>query len=114
MQSTEYFLKSTACNVRTELTIDTNNKNTTERTYANNDISYPQLFSLLASDQQRDAVKKLSLLPVVIRQAVLDEWAIRCVNEAIRSPAGYLFGMIKKARHNEFRPCAILKHSNSR
>jgi hypothetical protein len=37
------------------------------------------------------------------RQAVLDEWAARCRNSAVRNPAGYLFGIIQKAIRGEFK-----------
>jgi hypothetical protein len=40
------------------------------------------------------------------RQAVLDEWAARCRNSAVRNPAGYLFGIIQKAIRGEFKAWA--------
>ena len=40
------------------------------------------------------------------RQAVLDEWAARCHNSAVRNPAGYLFGIIQKAIRGEFKAWA--------
>jgi hypothetical protein len=41
-----------------------------------------------------------------LRQAVLDEWAARCRNSAVRNPAGYLFGIIQKAIRGEFKAWA--------
>ncbi len=39
-------------------------------------------------------------------QAVLDEWAARCRSSTVRSPAGYLFGIIQKAIRGEFKAWA--------
>jgi len=83
---------------------------TTKRTYAAMEqISYPQRFFQLASDQQKDARRQLQYFPLALRQTILDEWQARCLNHDIRNPAAYLFGIIKKARADEFRPNEIHK-----
>ena len=48
----------------------------------------------------------LQQVDAALRQAVLDEWAARCSNHGIRNPAGYLFGIIKRAIHGEFNAWA--------
>lgn len=78
--------------------------NTTERTYGlSEQVSYPQLFRLLAKDQQEDALVQLSALPLSTQQLLLNEWQARCLSQNIRNPAGYLFGMIRKAQLGTFR-----------
>lgn len=87
---------------------------TTKRTYAALDeISYPQLFEYLAPDQKRDVLLQLQKFPSSIQQSILAEWQTRCQTQEIRNPAAYLFGIIKKARINEFRPCEILKEADN-
>ena len=84
--------------------LENNKINTTERTYGLSEhISYPQLFRLLAKDQQQDALVQLSALPLSTQQLLLDEWQARCLSQDIRNPAGYLFGMIRKAQLGTFR-----------
>lgn len=84
--------------------LENNKKNTTERTYGlSEQISYPQLFSLLAKDQQQDVLKQLSALPLSTQQLLLNEWQARCLSQQICNPAGYLFGMIRKAQLGTFR-----------
>ena len=41
-----------------------------------------------------------------LRQAVLDEWDARCRSSAVRSPAGYLFGIVQKAIRGDFKAVA--------
>jgi len=84
---------------------------TTKRTYAAIEkVSYPQRFFQLAADQQKDARKQLQYFSLPLRQTILDEWQARCLNHDIRNPAAYLFGIIKKARADEFRPSEIRKN----
>lgn len=79
-------------------------KNTPTRTYAASDnISYPPLFTALASDQKRDVKLQLQRFPQTVQQSILAEWQSRCLMHAIRNPAAYLFGIIKKAKAGEFR-----------
>jgi len=93
--------------VRTEMKL---NQITKKRTYAAMEqISYPQRFFQLAADQQKDARRQLQYFPLALRQTILDEWQARCLNHDIRNPAAYLFGIIKKAKADEFRPNEIHK-----
>lgn len=79
-------------------------KNTTERTYGlSEQVSYPQLFRLLAKDQQQDVLMQLSGFRLSTQQLLLNEWQARCLSQNIRNPAGYLFGMIRKAQLGTFR-----------
>ncbi|WP_392562183.1 hypothetical protein RHO12_01460 [Orbus sturtevantii] len=92
--------------------LDNKKKDTTEGTYAlSEQISYPPLFSLLAKDQQQDALKQLSALPLSTQQLLLNEWQARCLAQQIRNPAGYLFGMIKKAQQGAFRATHLAQQS---
>lgn len=87
---------------------------TTKRTYAALDeISYPQLFECLAPDQKRDVLLQLQKFPPHAQKSILAEWQARCLTQDIRNPAAYLFGIIKKARIDEFRPCEILKEEDN-
>lgn len=82
--------------------------NTTKRTYAlSEQLSYPLLFRLLAKDQQEDALVQLSALRLSTQQLLLNEWQARCLSQDIRNPAGYLFGMIRKAQLGTFRPTRL-------
>lgn len=77
---------------------------TTKRTYAALDeISYPQLFEYLASDQKRDVLLQLQRFLPHVQQSILAEWQARCLTKEIRNPAAYLFGIIRKARTGIFR-----------
>lgn len=69
-------------------------------------VSYPTLFSHLKADQQSELKITLNRLAAKLRQPVLDEWAIRCRQQQVRSPAGYLYGLLKKALRGEFKPWA--------
>ncbi|MNC78213.1 hypothetical protein D3C75_1303760 [compost metagenome] len=46
-----------------------------------------------------------------MHQAILDEWDARCQASTVRNPAGYLFGIIRKAMQSEFRAWAGQKTS---
>jgi len=92
-----------------------NTPTTTQRTYAVlNELSYPQVFEGLASDQQRDIIIQLKRLPFYLQQQVLDEWQARCDALDIRNTAGYLFGIIKKARNGEFRINQAIKEDEEK
>lgn len=76
-----------------------------ERTYTDSsELTYPHLFDLLAQDQKRDAIALLQKLDKDTGQSVLNEWAVRCEQNQIRNRAAYLFGILKKAKSNTFRP----------
>lgn len=96
-------------NVRTEII---NKNNTKERTYATlKEQTYPHLFYTLAPDQQRDAIQQLQTLPLLTQQNILNEWQNRCLMQEIQNKPAYLFGMLKKARYNKYRPCNIKSQS---
>jgi hypothetical protein len=70
------------------------------------DLRLPDRFTRLKAEQQTGAMVALRQVDETLRQAVIDEWAVRCSENAIRSPAGYLFGIIQKAIKGEFHPVA--------
>jgi len=67
-------------------------------------VKFPKRFEQLAQDQKQDVAAKLIYLSPKIQQAVLDEWDFRCSSGSISKPVGYLFGLLKKAGQNVFRP----------
>ncbi len=66
------------------------------------ELRFPPRFLTLKPTQQAGAKLALSQLSNELRQAVLDEWAARCHDTQVRSPAGYLFGIIQKALQGQF------------
>ncbi|MCZ2096509.1 MAG: hypothetical protein LC121_09635, partial [Anaerolineae bacterium] len=56
-------------------------------------LRLPQRFLGLKDEQRNGALVALQQVDESQRQAVLDEWAARCRNSAVRNPAGYLFGI---------------------
>ena len=66
-------------------------------------LRLPERFLRLKDEQQAGALVALQQVDEAQRQAVLDEWAARCRNSAVRNPAGYLFGIIQKASRGEFK-----------
>jgi hypothetical protein len=65
-------------------------------------LTLPERFTRLKEEQQAGALVALKQVDASIRQAVIDEWAGRCADGAIRNPAGYLFGIIQRAIKGEF------------
>lgn len=65
-------------------------------------LRLPQRFLALTNEQQAGALVALQQVEVEQRQAVLDEWDMRCRDSHVRKPAGYLFGVIQKALRGEF------------
>jgi len=65
-------------------------------------LTLPERFTRLKEEQQAGALVALKQVDAGIRQAVIDEWAGRCADGAIRNPAGYLFGIIQRAIKGEF------------
>lgn len=66
----------------------------------------PIRFLRLKDEQQAGAMIALPQVEETQRQAVLDEWAMRCRCSTVRNPAGYLFGIIQKAIRGEFKAWA--------
>jgi len=79
---------------------------TVPRARATASLQLPAPFLDLDQAQQTAALIALQPVDVALQQAVLDEWALRCRNRAVRNPTGYLFGIIQKALRGEFKPWA--------
>jgi hypothetical protein len=77
---------------------------TVPRAHATMDLNLPERFTHLKEEQQTGALVALRQVDEALRQAVLDEWDVRCADSTIRKPAGYLFGIIQKALKGEFNP----------
>ncbi len=56
----------------------------------------------LPPEQRSGALATLQQLTQPMRQAVLEEWAVRCEAATVRHPARYLFGLIQRALRGEF------------
>lgn len=72
-------------------------------------LKLPEAFARLRREQQLGALAALENVETDLQQLVMDEWAARCNDAAIRNPAGYLFGIIQKALRGEFRAWAAQK-----
>lgn len=72
-------------------------------------LRLPEAFARLRREQQVGALAALEKVEADLQQLVLDEWAARSHDSAIRNPAGYLFGIIQKALRGEFRAWAAQK-----
>ena len=83
-----------------------NEVRTVPRAKALQNLRLPDRFLRLKDEQQAGALVALQQVDEAQRQAVLDEWAARCRNSAVRNPAGYLFGIIQKAIRGEFKAWA--------
>ncbi|MGE4593401.1 STY4528 family pathogenicity island replication protein [Alcaligenes sp.] len=79
---------------------------TTAQARALDDLRWPKRFAELKAEQKTGARMALQQVDVLLRQAVLDEWATRCSGNGIRNPAGYLFGIIQRAINGEFNAWA--------
>ena len=66
-------------------------------------LQLPDRFRGLRQEQQAGALATLQQVSALERQAVLDEWDMRCRIGPVRNPAGYLFGIIQKAIRGEFK-----------
>ncbi|MBO9356001.1 hypothetical protein GG851_18585 [Bordetella petrii] len=79
---------------------------TTAQARALGDLHWPKRFTALKAEQQAGARMALQQVDGSLRQAVLNDWAARCGNHAVRNPAGYLFGIIQRAIRGEFNAWA--------
>lgn len=66
----------------------------------------PPGFSQLRAEEQSAAQAMLQRVELSLRQAVLDEWQVRCDAGGIQQPAAYLFGILQKALRGDFHPWA--------
>lgn len=74
-----------------------------------NDANAPKLppgFSQLRPEEQSAALATLQRVEPALRQAVLDEWQLRCEAGGIQRPDAYLFGILQKALRGDFHPWA--------
>lgn len=69
-------------------------------------LRLPAEFLSLKDEQQSGALAAMRQVAQEQRQAVVDEWAARCRDSAVRNPAGYLFGLIQRAMRGEFKAWA--------
>jgi hypothetical protein len=69
----------------------------------------PARFHRLPPDQQRYLTTRLEALRLEQRQAVLDEWNVRCGAGYVRNATAYLYGLIRKAIEGTFRLWAARK-----
>ncbi|MCD9008067.1 hypothetical protein LDO31_17870 [Luteimonas sp. XNQY3] len=76
-------------------------------------LRLPDRFHALKAEQQAGALAAMRAVDHHLHQAILDEWDARCRASTVRNPAGYLFGIIQKAMHNEFRAWAGVKAPTS-
>ncbi len=76
-------------------------------------LRLPERFLALRDEQQAGALVALQQVEAEQRQAVLDEWAVRCRSSEVRKPAGYLFGIIQAAIRGEFKAWAGQGQSNA-
>lgn len=76
-------------------------------------LRLPERFLALKDEQQAGAMVALQQVESEQRQAVLDEWAVRCRSSEVRKPAGYLFGIIQAAIRGEFKAWAGQGQSNA-
>lgn len=78
----------------------------TPRTHNSQLPVLPPGFSQLHAEEQSAAQAMLQRVEHNLRQAVLDEWQIRCDAGGIQQPAAYLFGILQKALRGDFHPWA--------
>ncbi|WP_025809831.1 STY4528 family pathogenicity island replication protein [Pseudomonas chlororaphis] len=74
-------------------------------------LRLPESFAQLKAEQQAGTMVALQQVDEDLRQPILDEWAARCRGNAVRNPAGYLFGLIQRAIHGQFKPWASQEKS---
>lgn len=72
-------------------------------------LDAPARFHQLPPGQQRYLTARLGALHPEHRQAVLDEWNVRCSAGYVRNAIAYLYGLIKKALEGTFRLWAARK-----
>lgn len=100
-------------NPKTDRTVRIKEKNEPVRTvpHAQGALRFPERFAALKHEQQSGALAAMQAVDAGMRQAILDEWDARCRDSAVRTPAGYLFGIIQKALRGEFRAWAGKDHT---
>lgn len=66
----------------------------------------PTGFAQLRPEEQSAALATLQRIAPDLRQAVLNEWQVRCETGDVQRPANYLFGILQKALRGDFHPWA--------
>lgn len=77
-------------------------------------LQLPERFAQLQPAQQRDVMSRLQRIQPAERQAVLNEWDVRCASGYVRDAAAYLFGILKKALTGMFQLWAARKAAPER
>ena len=77
---------------------------------ARDTLHLPPRFSMLRAEQQAGVLAALQHVDPALQQAVLDEWESRLASQAVRNPAGYLFGIVGKALRGEFHATSAPRH----
>lgn len=77
-------------------------KSTVLREKEKSELAWPANLPISASDRQI-ALRAMAPLPDEARVAVLQEAVARCTTGAVRRPAAYLMGLIRKAIEGDFR-----------
>ncbi|WP_397458544.1 STY4528 family pathogenicity island replication protein [Pseudomonas asplenii] len=72
------------------------------RANKSNPLKLPPRFANLRREEQSAAMATLQRVDPALRQAVLDEWAVRCDAGGVQRPAAYLFGIVQKALRGDF------------
>ncbi|MBV2205771.1 MAG: hypothetical protein KUL87_10145 [Pseudomonas sp.] len=93
-------------NPKQDRTVSNRISRTVPRTRELQGLRLPERFLALKDEQQAGALVALQQIEAEQRQAVLDEWDVRCRDSHVRKPAGYLFGVIQKALRGEFNAWA--------
>ena len=78
----------------------------TSRANETNAPTLPPRFLLLRPQERSAALVTLQQIDPALRQAVLDEWQVRCEAGGVQRPAAYLFGILQKALRGDFHPWA--------
>ncbi|HCN61892.1 MAG TPA: hypothetical protein DIT33_00645, partial [Pseudomonas sp.] len=78
----------------------------TSRANETNAPTLPPRFSRLRPEEQSAALATLQRVDPALRQAVLDEWQLRCEAGGVQRPEAYLFGILQKALRGDFHPWA--------
>jgi len=78
----------------------------TSRANETNAPTLPPRFARLRPEEQSAALATLQRVDPALRQAVLDEWQLRCEAGGVQRPEAYLFGILQKALRGDFHPWA--------
>lgn len=78
----------------------------TSRANETNALNLPPGFTQLRPEEHSAALATLQRIEPDLRQAVLDEWQVRCDAGGVQRPQAYLFGILQKALRGDFHPWA--------